>query len=99
MVCFWEDDVTQLRWPTLGGVTNAVCLLEAQRNFASLGAIEPAFVGDVRKPNAAEPLDPEWRPIRESDAFEAPDESAPWPEDRTLLYYWRASFWRLTPSN
>jgi hypothetical protein len=78
----------------LGGVTNSVSLLEAQRSFAKIGAIEESFIGDVRPATAEEPLDPEWRPILDSDAFEAPDESAPWPEDRTELYYWRKTFWR-----
>ena len=39
-------------------------------------------------------LDPGFRPILASDPFEAPDDSAPWPEDPTTLYYWRATFWR-----
>jgi hypothetical protein len=94
LVCFWEDDVTQLRWPNLSGGANAVSLLEAQRSFAKIGAIEETFVNDVRPPTAEEPLDPEWRPISDSDVFEAPDESAPWPEDKTALYYWRRNYWR-----
>jgi hypothetical protein len=94
MICFWEDDVTQLRWPQLAGATNSVSLLEAQRNFARLGASEERFVGDVRSPTPAELLDAGWRPIDEHDRFEAPDESAPWPSDRTRLYYWRPTFWR-----
>src|SRR4051794_37332736 len=94
LVCFWEDDMMQLRWPQLAGSTNAVSLAEAQRNFAQFGASEQRFTGDVRAPTADEPLDPGWRPIRSSDSFEAPDESAPWPEDRTRLYYWRPTFWR-----
>lgn len=98
MICFWEDDVTQLRWPNLGGATNAVSLREAQQGFVKFGAIEPSFADDVRAPTALEPLDPEWRPIDDRDVFEAPDESAPWPEDRTVLYYWRQNFWRARAS-
>jgi hypothetical protein len=94
MICFWEDDVMQLRWPQLAGVTNAVSLLEAQRNFARLGASEQRFAGDVRPPTATERLDEGWRPIQENDRFEEPEDSAPWPEDRTRLYYWRPTFWR-----
>lgn len=94
LVCFWEDDLTQLRWPQLAGGKNAVSLAEAQRNVQALGAIEERFASDVRPATAEEPLDPSWRPIRDSDPFEGPDESAAWPEDKARLYYWRASFWR-----
>ncbi|HYO98435.1 MAG TPA: CPCC family cysteine-rich protein [Polyangiaceae bacterium] len=94
LVCFWQDDVMQLRWPQLGGSANAVSLEEAQRNFLRLGASEARFSGDVRPPAADEPLDSTWRPIDPSDAFEAPDDSAPWPDDSTTLYYWRRTFWR-----
>ena len=62
--------------------------------MAKLGAIEERFVGDVRPATVEEPLDPSWRLISPSDPFEAPDDSAPWPEDATTLYYWRPTFWR-----
>ena len=94
LVCFWEDDLNQLRWPAFAGGANAVSLIEAQRNFSEFGAIEERFAGDVRAPTADEPKDPEWRPIAGTDPFEAADESAPWPNDPTTLYYWRATFWR-----
>lgn len=94
LVCLWEDDLTQLRWPALGGGKNEVSLREAQRNIKKLGAIEERFVGDVRPPTEQEPLDPTWRPIDDSDSFEGPDDSAPWPEDPTALYYWRPTYWR-----
>jgi hypothetical protein len=86
----------QLRWPELGGLANAVSLVEAQQNFATFGASEQLFVGDVRAPTPEDDRDPMWRPINEGDAFEGPDDSAPWPDDRTLLYYWRPTFWRAT---
>jgi hypothetical protein len=94
LVCLWEDDLTQLRWPELAGGKNAVSLAEAQRNIKTFGAIEERFAGDVRPATEEEPLDPDFRPILASDPFEAPDDSAPWPEDPTTLYYWRATFWR-----
>lgn len=94
LVCFWEDDLAELRWPAFAGGANAVSLVEAQRNFAKLGAIEERFAGDVRAPTPNEPLDPEWRPIAETDPFESPDDAAPWPDDSTTLYYWRPTFWR-----
>jgi hypothetical protein len=94
LICFWEDDLTQLRWPELAGGANASSLAEAQRSFAKCGASEERFVTDVRPPAADEPVDPEWRPMNESDSFEGPDDVARWPEDRTRLYYWRPTFWR-----
>jgi hypothetical protein len=94
LVCFWEDDLGQLRWPHLEEGANAPSLADAQRNVAKLGAIEERFVGDVRKPLPEETRDPEWRPIAESDSFEEPDQSAAWPDDATALYYWRPTFWR-----
>src|SRR5690242_1102863 len=81
MICFWEDDVMQLRWPELAGTTNAVSLVEAQKNFARLGASEERFLRDVRPPAPDEKIDEGWRPIDARDRFEGPDESAPWPED------------------
>src|SRR6478735_11377152 len=48
LVCLWEDDLTQLRWPALAGGKNEVSLIEAQKNIAQLGAIEERFAGDVR---------------------------------------------------
>jgi hypothetical protein len=94
LICFWEDDLNQLRWPTFAGGANAVSLVSAQYNFQQHGAIEQRFAGDVRPPTADEPRDPDWRPISASDSFEEADESAPWPEDPTRLYYWRPTFWR-----
>lgn len=69
-------------------------LLEAQRTYARCGASEERFVGDVRAANEAEPMEAEWRPIADTDPFETPEESAPWPKDATTLYYWRATYWR-----
>ena len=94
LVCFWEDDIQQLRWPNLAGLTNAVSLVEAQENRKRFGAIEERFKGDVRAATPEEPLDPTWHPIRDPDSFEGPDDAAAWPEDSTALYYWRPNYWR-----
>jgi hypothetical protein len=94
LICFWQDDLMQLRWPRFAGGANAVSLADAQRNWASVGASEPRFVGDVRPALQDEPLEPAFRPIEERDPFESPNDSSPWPEDRTKLYYWRPTFWR-----
>jgi hypothetical protein len=95
-ICFWEDDVCQLRWPGDLSGANKVSLIEAQRNYEEFAAIEVRFRGMVRPPAPDEPLDEGWRRIDlEVDAFEDIDaQMLPWPEDRTVLYWWRESFWR-----
>ena len=95
LVCFWEDDIQQLRWPTLAGVSNSVSLIEAQQNRDKFGAIEERFACDVRPATPEEPLDPTWHAIKDPSSFEGPDDSAPWPEDPTRLYYWRPGYWRI----
>ncbi|HBF85195.1 MAG TPA: hydrolase [Streptomyces sp.] len=93
-VCFWEEDLAQLRWPWSFGA-NAVCLVDAQRNYQRFGAMEERFLKHVRPPAQDEPLDPEWRPIDPSrDSFETPSNSGAWPEDLGALYWWRPTFWR-----
>ncbi len=93
-VCFWEDDLAQLRWPWTYGA-NSVGLVEAQRNYQRFGAMEKRFLKNVRAPGQDEPLDPGWRPIDLSrDSFEEPGNSGDWPDDLTALYWWRPNFWR-----
>lgn len=99
LICFWEDDLTQLRWPELAGAKNEVSLKEAQRSYAAIGASEERFREDVRAATDADPLDPGFRPIDERDPFEGPDDSAPWPEDSSTLYYWRPTYWRAKPAD
>lgn len=95
-VCFWEDDLVQLRWPNWSGGANKPSLIDAQRAYADLGAIEPRFVGMVRDATLSESVDAGWRPLDPAiDGFEPLSvHSAPWPEDRTTLYWWRATYWR-----
>ncbi|MBE1602653.1 MULTISPECIES: CPCC family cysteine-rich protein [Streptomyces] len=98
-VCFWEDDAVQLRWPGYWGGANRPSLMEAQKNHQAFGACEERAVEHVRPPEDHEPLDSSWRPIDpERDQFEPKDLSlAPWPDDRTALYWWRyrnTGFWR-----
>jgi len=93
-VCYWEDDLGQLRWPWSFGA-NAVCLVDAQRNYQRFGAMEERFLKHVRPPTPDEPLDAGWRPIDPSrDSFEGPKSREEWPADTTLLYWWRPTFWR-----
>lgn len=95
-VCFWEDDAMQLRWPAYPGGANKPCLIDAQKNYIRLGAMEERFVRHVRPPLDTERLDERWRPIDpEIDVFEHPtQEERDWPDDLTVLYWWRPTFWR-----
>lgn len=103
LICFWEDDALQLRFPELADQTNVVSLAEAQRNYAEFGAIEQRFAGDVRQPTGDDVRDPDFRPLGIADAFEPtpPDgePEAPGPSDPTALYYFRSTFWRPTASD
>ncbi|MFE3863388.1 CPCC family cysteine-rich protein [Streptomyces goshikiensis] len=98
-VCFWEDDVMHVRWPDRAGGANRSSLLDAQQDFIAIGACEERFLEHVRPPDGDEPLDPNWRPIDPSrDRFESWAASvAAWPDDLTVLYWWRYrdnGFWR-----
>jgi hypothetical protein len=95
-VCFWEDDLVQLRWPTYPGGANKPSLVDAQRSFARDGASEKRLVPYVRRPSPDEPLDDGGRPIDlEVDDFEDPTgEHQDWPADSSVLYWWRPTFWR-----
>ncbi|WP_037885880.1 CPCC family cysteine-rich protein [Streptomyces sp. NRRL S-646] len=98
-VCFWEDDAIQLRWPDYSGGANRPSLIEAQENYEAFGACAERSVEHVRPPEDDEPMDPSWRPIDpERDRFEPGGiQLAAWPNDRTVLYWWRyrnTDFWR-----
>jgi Cysteine-rich CPCC len=95
-ICFWEDDNLQLRWPSWAGGANRPSLIESQRTYRQEGAMEFRFTGMVRGAAADEPVEPGWRPIDPSiDVFEPTGVSeAPWPDDLTVLYWWRPTFWR-----
>ncbi|MEU5565054.1 CPCC family cysteine-rich protein [Micromonospora musae] len=90
-VCWWEDDVLQLRWPQLASGANKVSLVEGQRNYARTGACTELPLGvELADPNDHD-RDPHWRPIDPGrDTFEPSlCQLAPWPEDLTVLYWWR----------
>lgn len=97
-VCFWEDDGSQLRWPTSTDGPNGISLIEAQRNFVEIGACDPECVVKVRKPTPGEEREPDWRRIDpELDDFEAgPDDprNLPWPSKGEDLYWWRPTYFR-----
>src|SRR6187402_2825976 len=49
MICFWEDDAQQLRFPSLADATNVMSLVEAQQSYAKCGAVDERLASDVRK--------------------------------------------------
>ncbi|WP_433389579.1 CPCC family cysteine-rich protein [Micromonospora sp. KLBMP9576] len=98
-VCWWEDDILQLRWPQLASGANKVSLIEGQRNFEHTGACTELPLGvELADPDDYD-REPHWRPIDLGrDTFEPTlCQLAPWPDDRTVLYWWRyrdAAAWR-----
>lgn len=94
LICFWEDDAAQLRFPSLEDATNIVSLSQAQKNYVTFGAIEERFAQDVRKPGPEDVIDPGFRPIAPEDSFEETVVEDGGPPDPTSLYYWRPTFWR-----
>ena len=95
-VCFWEDDNIQLRWPDWAGGANRPSLMKSQSDFVQFGAMEDGFRSNVRAPLPEEPIDDGWRPIDlDRDHFEARGvQERGWPDDLTVLYWWRPTFWR-----
>lgn len=96
-ICFWQDDMVQLRWPTTGGGANKVSLIQGQENYREFGSCELRLIPHVRPPQDDEIIEAGWRPIdEERDRFEswAPGPKLDWPEDLTTLYWWRPTFWR-----
>jgi hypothetical protein len=89
-LCGWEDDVYQLRWPYRPGGANKSSLIAAQKRLATSG-----FGRERDQARTADVADfdrvPFWRPIDVGrDRFEPRGGPlAPWPEDRTVLYWWR----------
>jgi hypothetical protein len=100
-ICFWEDDLWQLRFVDSTGGANRPSLVEAQRNYASFGCSEPRLLQHVRPPSTFEQRDPEWRPVNVASDVETRardvDYGRTYPSDHTTLYYWRSSYWRRLP--
>ncbi len=99
-ICQWEDDLAQLRFPRMPGSANAVSLEEAQRNFADFGAASRRVCGEARAPLEDETREAGWRPLDPArDNIEEPSRGVAYAEsypfdDTTVLYYWRATYWR-----
>ena len=94
-ICFWHDDLSQLRFPRTTGA-NHVSLIDAQQNYRMLGACKRRVLPFVRKATAADARDESWRPIDPAlDYIEEPvpgfDYGETYPDDTTEFYYWRTS--------
>lgn len=61
-ICYWEDDLSQLRFQRTTGA-NHVSLLEAQRNYDRDGVCELRFLSNVRVVTASDVRDPDWRQL------------------------------------
>lgn len=103
-ICYWEDNLVQLRFPNMPGAANVVSLVSGQRNFQSFGAADRRFVDKVREPMEWEQTESGWRALNQSrDNPEEPQRGVnyadSYPElDPTVLYYWRPTYWRRTVS-
>jgi hypothetical protein len=103
-ICFWEDDVSQLRFPMMGRGANKPCLLEAQHNFLAFGASEQRLLQYVRPPSSADHREASGRPLDpKADNPEMPisgtEYGETYPRDLCSLYYWRSTYWRDSRSN
>ncbi|WP_084258309.1 CPCC family cysteine-rich protein [Saccharomonospora iraqiensis] len=89
-VCFWEDDLAQLRWPTSAGGANKVSLVEAQENYSKYGVSEYRFLSKVRKARRGDYRPDGFRPIDlcvdNFDPGSAGNDELP--RDGTCLYWW-----------
>jgi hypothetical protein len=91
-ICDWEDDDVQLRFPTRGGGANKMSLVEAQKNFANLGAKGTEHIAHVRKSAKSDLRDKDWRMLDEKlDPVEMSKEEfmTIYRKDPTALYYWK----------
>ena len=98
-ICSWEDDISQLRFPTEGGGANKASLVRAQQEFIRINAPrDTSRIRQARMPHDVR-RDSTWRPVDlNTDCPETPvagkDYGDSYPLDRTALYYWRPTYWR-----
>jgi hypothetical protein len=91
-ICFWEDDIAQLKYPAMSSGANHVSLIEAQKNYADFGSSERRLLPFVRPPKRSESREPAWRPIDPLIDNLLPAPSDVWPSNSTELYWWRDSY-------
>lgn len=98
-ICRWEDDLAQLRFPRMPGSANSVSLENAQHNFCDIGVAARRHAGLGRVPSG-ESRDSDWRLLDpRRDNVEEPHAGINYADsyplnDTTVLYYWRATYWR-----
>lgn len=95
-ICRWEDDPGQLRNPWLAGGANKPSLIDAQRMFEELGVSSQSRLERATLPRDSDIRESNWRPFDpDQDWPPGRDMSGePWPQDRTVLYWWRPTYWR-----
>ena len=96
-ICYWEDDHVQLRYVNWAGGANQPNLIDGQRTYAAVGAMDTRSVSSVRAPRAGDLRDPDWRPasLADVDPHEPGRPHEPYPDDMTRLYCWtEPSYWR-----
>lgn len=81
------------------GSANRVSLFEAQRNYSRTGSVDRFHQGETREPELHDRRETGWRQLDENiDNIEEPrrglDYSTNYPQDTTVLYYWRDTYWR-----
>lgn len=95
-ICFWEDDMFQLKFPNLDLGPNHISLIDAQKHYKKFGVSELRIKKYVRKVTKDDRRDPQWRQIDISkdtiagnDEFLGVARHYDWEEDKMSLYYWR----------
>ena len=101
-ICFWQEDLAQLRFATFSYGPNKLSLVEAQLNTVKYGMIVPGYQRRVPCPTSFE-RDEGWRLIDlKIDNIELSivgDQGRTYPQDMTTLYYWRDTYWRRQPQS
>ena len=98
-ICFWEDDLSQLRFAFTEDGPNCVSLWDGQRAYATIGACESRLVQYVRQPTYEDQRDADWRPLDPArdnieDAQAVTNAARTYPDDRARLCYWCDAYWR-----
>jgi hypothetical protein len=77
---------------------NGISLMDAQRKYQAVGAVDRAFRRKVRRARRSEPLDAGWRPFDPDRDWNHPTlRSNRWPKNSEALYYWRSTYWNGDP--
>jgi hypothetical protein len=89
-ICFWEDDMSQLRYPLSVGA-NSINLLQSQDNYQKFGAMAVTMRKNVRSPTSSDRREPNWRKLDlRLDIISSDEAPEFWKQhDNPDLYYWR----------